>query len=134
MAILNWNKEHEIGIAKVDKQHSEIAGIINELYDLLESKDNKQKIRLLKKLYKITKVHFETEEKLMKKYKVFNYFSHKAQHDRLLRILSELLDDVENHGKEVGESFLLLMRDWMINHNKFHDIKMGKELIEKGAK
>ncbi len=134
MAILNWDEKYKLGIAKVDKQHTEIAGIINKLHDLLDVKDDKQKLKLLIKLIKATKEHFETEEKLMTRHKVFNYFSHKAQHDRLLRILNELLDDVEENGKKVGESFLFLMRDWMINHHRFHDIKMAKELIEKGAK
>ena len=134
MAVLNWDEKYKLGIAKVDKQHTEIAEIINKLHDLLEVNDDKQKLKLLKKLIKTTKEHFETEEKLMTRHKVFNFFSHKAQHDRLLRILNELLEDVEDNGKEIGESFLFLMRDWMINHHRFHDIKMAKELIEKGAK
>jgi len=91
-------------------------------------------ISLLKEFYQLNVDHFVNEENLMKQYKTFNYFSHKAQHDRLLRILRELLRDFEENKIGLSEQMLYLFHDWMINHFKFHDKKMGKELVEKGAK
>ncbi len=134
MAFLVWDENYLIGIKEIDKQHTEIAEIINQLHDLLESNDKKKILTLLRKLNKLVDTHFETEEKYMKEYKVFNIFSHKAQHNRLSRILDEHLEEVEEGNKELNESFVTLLRDWMVNHHRFHDKKMGEELVKKGVK
>jgi hemerythrin-like metal-binding protein len=134
MPILEWDERYSIGIKKVDKQHTEIAGYINKLHELLGSNNKKEIIELLRKLNKAVDEHFATEEKLMQKYRIFNIFSHTAQHNRLSRILDENLEEVEEGNKELNEQFIMLMRDWMINHHKFHDKKMGEELVKKGAK
>ncbi len=134
MPLLNWDERYSLGIKKVDKQHDEITKILNRLYELLDSDKEKEILALLEKLNKTVDEHFETENQLMKKYKIFNFFSHKAQHDRLSRILDENLEEVKDGNKKLNEPFLLLMRDWMINHHRFHDKKMGEELKKKGAK
>ena len=134
MALLEWDERYLLGIKKIDKQHNDIAKIINRLYELLDSDNSDEKIKLLEKLNKTIDRHFETENNLMVKHKIFNYFSHKAQHDRLERILDNNLEEVKAGNVQLNKEFLLLMRDWMINHHKFHDMKMGRELIEKGVK
>ncbi len=134
MPLLDWDERYLVGIKKVDKQHKDIAKILNRLYELLDSDEEKEILSLLEKLNKTIDEHFATENELMTKYKIFNFFSHKAQHDRLARILDENLEEVKEGNKKLNEPFLLLMRDWMINHHKFHDKKMGEELIKKGAK
>ncbi len=134
MPLLNWDEQYMVGIKKIDKQHTDIVNIINKLYELLDSNDNNTIIKLLEKLNDTVKKHFETENKLMTKHKIFNYFSHKAQHDRLERILEKNLDDAKAGTFELNKEFVLLMRDWMVNHHRFHDKKMGEELKGKGVK
>ncbi len=134
MSFLEWGDEYMTGIESVDNEHKGAVEIINRLYELSGTNERSHISELLGKLYDETKAHFDNEERLMKEYKIFNYFSHKAQHDRLLRILKEFISEYGNNNKELSEQFLVLLHDWMINHYKFHDGKMGRELVEKGAK
>jgi len=134
MSFLDWDEQYLTGIESVDNEHKAAAGIINKLHDLAGTNERSHIAELLNVLYDETKAHFDNEERLMKEYKIFNYFSHKAQHDRLLRILKEFISEFENNNKELSDQFLYLLHDWMINHFKFHDGKMGRELVEKGAK
>ncbi len=134
MSYLEWDEQYITGIKSIDDEHISAAKIINELYALSNTNERSHIAELLNELFSQTKAHFENEESLMKQYKIFNYFSHKAQHDRLLRILKEFITEFENGKKNLSKQFLELLHDWMINHFKFHDGKMGRELIEKGAK
>ncbi len=134
MSFLEWGDEYITGIESVDNEHKGAVEIINQLYELSGTNERSHISELLGKFYDETKAHFENEERLMKEYKIFNYFSHKAQHDRLLRILREFISEFDNNHKELTPQFLNLLHDWMINHFKFHDGKMGRELVEKGAK
>ena len=134
MGFLDWDEQYLTGIESVDNEHKAAADIINRLYELRDTNERSQITELLHVLFDETKAHFDNEERLMKEYKIFNYFSHKAQHDRLLRILKNFIAEFENNNKELSEQFLFLLHDWMINHYKFHDGKMGRELVEKGAK
>ncbi len=134
MSFLEWGDEYMTGIESVDNEHKGAVEIINRLYELSGTNERSHIAELLNVLYHETKAHFDNEERLMKEYKIFNYFSHKAQHDRLLRILKEFISEYGNNNKELSEQFLVLLHDWMINHYKFHDGKMGRELVEKGAK
>jgi hemerythrin-like metal-binding protein len=134
MNFLDWNESFNTGIKSVDNEHSRAAEIINELHDLKDSNERSHILELLKEFYQLNADHFANEENLMKQYKTFNYFSHKAQHDRLLRILREFLRDFEANKIGLSDQMLNLFHDWMINHFKFHDKKMGIELVEKGAK
>ncbi len=134
MSFLDWGDEFLTGIKSVDNEHLKAVGVINQLYELRDTNERSHMAELLNVLYDETKAHFENEERLMKEYKIFNYFSHKSQHDRLLRILKNFISEFENNNKELSVQFLVLLHDWMINHFKFHDGKMGRELVEKGAK
>ncbi len=134
MKFLNWDESFTTGIESIDNEHNRAAEIINELYLLKDSNERSHILELLKEFYQLNVDHFANEENLMKQYKIFNYFSHKAQHDRLLRIIRELLVDFESNKIGLSEQMLNLFKDWMINHFRFHDKKMGIELVKKGVK
>ncbi len=133
MTFLHWNTSHATGISIVDKQHDQIAEKINQLYKLIGTNEHSQIVEVLKELNKLMDEHFSTENALMKEHKVFNYFSHKAQHDRLSRILDDNLDDIIQKEKDLTPQYLILLRDWTINHLKFHDKPMADDLKSKGV-
>ena len=83
MKFMNFDKEQEIGIKKIDSQHKQIINSLNHLYNI-KNRDKKEILESLSQLIDQMKIHFESEEELMKQNKFINYISHKLEHDRAL--------------------------------------------------
>ncbi|MBN1301716.1 MAG: hemerythrin family protein [Melioribacteraceae bacterium] len=115
----------------IDEQHLKFAEIVSELYDLL-GQDKSETIKyLLKQLAQETVTHFDTEEELMKKFKYENYFSHKMEHDRFLRKTTDYVNDVINGNASLNLEMLKSFKNWLINHIRLNDAKLGGYLVTK---
>ncbi|MBK7106070.1 MAG: hypothetical protein IPH62_12380 [Ignavibacteriae bacterium] len=73
MEFLKFEKKHVLGIQEIDVQHKEIYESVNHLYEILNG-DKKEIIENYQSLLQKLKVHFETEENLMKKIKWLSLF------------------------------------------------------------
>ena len=68
MPILNWSEEFSINVAEIDAQHKKLLEHVNNLHAAVEAKIDKTDLRqMLVSLVEFTRLHFSTEEKLMKK-------------------------------------------------------------------
>lgn len=135
MALITWNKSLSVNIESIDDEHKMLIAMLNEFYDNLALKSNKENIsELLAKMQDYTIYHFRNEEEHLKLHGYSNLKDHIKEH----RIFIEKVNEVEKRFSD-GKSILSLelinfLKDWLQNHIMVSDKKYSDFLISKGVK
>ena len=96
MTRLQWRDEFSIGIADVDYEHRELVGLINDLIERIGKGSGDSVPEYLGEIYARIAAHFALEEKIMRECNYDQYADHKADHDRLLDVIREIMDDYDD--------------------------------------
>ena len=130
MGLIQWRKEFETGVAEVDHEHQELVDLINELHEQIGANASRQKVSdFLGEVFAKISAHFALEETVMRKHDYDEYLDHKADHEKLLDDLRDIMDDFEagtdaDYKKALGGA----VRDWFVNHFKTKDARLHKKL------
>jgi len=130
MSLIEWRKEFETGISEVDHEHKELVDLINTLHEQLESETTRETIKtFLGEIFARISAHFALEETVMRKHAYDEYADHKADHEKLLDDLRDIMDDFD-HGTSVDYKDALgtTVRNWFIEHFKTRDARLHKML------
>ena len=133
MNFIQWSDELIVNVPVIDQQHKNMAEILNALYQTLGSGNEMKAKLLMKDLVEDVKIHFETEEDLMKNNKYLNFFSHKLEHDRFVKKAEELNEQVQSGKLQVNLEMMKSFKNWFYNHIDINDKKMGDYLVLKGV-
>ena len=128
MSLLAWRPEYSIGIPAIDHEHRELIGWIDVLLqdlDVANSTDDRIE-QLLGEIHARIAAHFALEEKTMRDLGYVHYGDHKADHERLLDELRDIME--EEHPKEAFNATRLAARmtAWFSNHFRDKDAKLHK--------
>lgn len=127
-----WNKDNEIGIPIIDEQHRVAVGTINSLFYFMQMKRGVAALRpTLSVLEQYTKIHFETEEELMKLHGFRDLDAHLLLHRDLQSQTHEVLHEaLANSDATIVLNFL---KDWWLDHINKQDRKFAEHLRHTGA-
>ena len=129
MALIEWKKEFEVGIADVDHEHQEIITLINNLHDAMSGENATISVMdFLGEIYTHVSAHFALEEKIMRTHKYDQYTEHKADHERLLDELRDIMDDYEENAFFSDKEFAGHVEHWFTDHFKTKDARLHKHL------
>ena len=130
MTLIEWRKDFETGIADVDHEHRELVDLINELHEKLdETADNAVVQAFLGEVFSRIAAHFALEESVMRKHGYDEYADHKADHERLLDDIRDIMDDFEAGVYADYRSALAgAVRDWFVDHFKTRDARLHRLL------
>ena len=130
MAIVEWRDEFRIGIASVDHEHQELVQLINDLHAQVQGESDPQAVAgFLGEVNAKISAHFALEEKIMRDRDYDEYADHKADHERLLDGIRDIMDDYESGAyTNYGEALSTHLRDWFTQHFKTRDARMHKAL------
>jgi hemerythrin len=130
MALIEWRKEYQTGIAEVDHEHQELVEIINELHEQIGSGASRDTVSsFLGEVFAKISAHFALEETVMRKHGYDEYADHKADHEKLLDDLRDIMDDFEaGAGTDYKQALAVAVRDWFVNHFKTKDARLHKKL------
>ena len=128
MALLQWKDQYSVGIEAVDHEHKELIELINRLHDELTAKGEELSIEaFFGDLFKGISAHFALEERFMRERRYDQLAQHKADHERLLDEIRDMMDDFE--GLEVASADLGTRLDaWFSRHFETHDARLHKAL------
>ena len=135
MEKLQWNNNLSIGVKLIDEQHKLWIERFNDLSGAIEAMESPaQLVKTLDFLVDYTSFHFSTEEKQMEKNNYPDFEEHKKKHEELKKTLNHLVDDFEEEGasQELANYVNTFLGNWLINHIKEVDLKLGKFFQEKG--
>jgi len=130
MSLIQWRKEFETGVAEVDHEHQELVGLINELHEQIGADAARETVSdFLGEVFAKISAHFALEETVMRKHDYDEYADHKADHEKLLDDLRDIMDDFEaDAGADYKKALGAAVRDWFVNHFKTKDARLHKKL------
>jgi hemerythrin-like metal-binding protein len=129
MALLQWKDQYRTGIEAVDAEHQELIALINRLHDELTASGSKSSVdAFFGDLFRGISAHFALEERFMREKHYDQLPQHKADHERLLDEIRDIMDEyVES--SEAGEAELVERLDaWFSRHFETHDSRLHKAL------
>ncbi len=125
MTLLVWRDEYRIGIAEVDHEHRELIGLINDLHAALGADRSSARIEdFLGEIHARIAAHFALEEKGMKAHRYPELNQHKADHERLLDDIRDIMDEHNENGVLDDEAFSNRLATWFGDHFKTFDARL----------
>jgi hemerythrin len=131
-----WDSSLEIGYELIDNQHKQL---FEAIYDLIDYCDGAHSDDQLKKsmdfLNSYTIKHFFDEEQIQQKYKYPDFPNHKKLHDGFKEVVKGFSHRLilEGVSKELVEEVQKKIYDWLVNHIRIQDKKVGNHLKSVGA-
>jgi hemerythrin len=131
-----WDESLLTGHRIIDEQHMQLFDTLINLIEASEQGLGKNQIyTTLDFLSEYTIMHFKTEEDLQKEYGYPDYALHKQCHDEFKSTIYDTLQTLHKKGpeKELIDSVVKTVGDWLITHIKGSDIEMAAYLKSQGA-
>jgi hemerythrin-like metal-binding protein len=127
MALLHWKNEYSVGIEAVDYEHRELIDLINRLYEELSAKGAASSaVSFFGDLFKGISAHFALEERFMREHGYDQLAQHKADHERLLDEIRDMMDEVADG--EIANNLSERLDAWFSRHFETHDARLHKAL------
>ena len=129
-SLIEWRDEFKTGIADVDYEHSQLIGLINDIYRELGERPDKADIgAALGEIHVKISAHFALEEKIMRERRYDQYADHKADHERLLDEIRDIMDAFEETPEfDYAEALVARVTPWFTGHFKTKDARLHRML------
>lgn len=125
MTLLEWRDEYRIGIAEVDHEHQGLICLINDVHAALGADRSSARIEeFLGEIYARISAHFALEEKDMRAHRYPEFAQHKADHERLLDEIRDIMDEHSESGVLDDHAFSNRLAAWFGNHFKTYDARL----------
>jgi len=130
MTLVEWRDEFRTGIDAVDFEHRELISLINEAHAELESGSSRREFEaFLGEIFARISSHFALEERIMRAKGYDQFDDHKADHERLLDDIRDIMDEYDAGGyegltRELGKR----LQDWFVEHFKTRDARLHRML------
>jgi hemerythrin len=129
MTLLQWQDNFNLGIEEVDHEHRELIGLINALHDSLATDRSAVRVEaFLGEVLADISAHFALEEKVMRARRYDALEEHKADHERLLDELRDLMDEQADGAVLDEERFAQRLAQWFAGHFQTHDARLHRFL------
>ena len=129
MNLVEWRDEFKIGIEEVDFEHQELIELINELYAEAKKEDSSMTVMdYLEEIFAKISAHFALEEKVMRDLRYDEYEEHKEDHELLLDIIRDIMDEYMDTPTLDEEQFSERLNKWFTQHFSTKDARMHKFL------
>jgi len=117
--LVTWSDTFSCGIKLIDDQHKELIRLVNEMFmHVTGPKRNELDYltEVIEKLVKYVKIHFSTEEKIMRAIKYEGFIEHKKAHDNFIFKIIETVDEFTTGKRKSLYSFTRFLKDWIFSH------------------
>jgi len=129
MSLIEWDDRFSVGVASVDHEHRELIALINATHDrLLRPGAEAAMPDFLGEIYARISAHFALEERLMQEKHYDHYSEHKADHERLLEEIRDMMDDYEDSNFFNEQRFSGKLQAWFTGHFRTHDARLHQNL------
>ena len=127
MSLIEWDEKYSVGVAAVDHEHRELIGLVNEAHDRLMRPGVADAVMdFLGEIFARISAHFALEEKIMRAGNYDHYDAHKADHERLLDEIRDIMDDYEDGEFFSEELFAQQLKTWFAEHFRTHDARLHR--------
>ena len=129
MALMQWKDHFSVGIDAVDHEHKQLIALINRLHDELARQGAKPTVAaFFGDLLAGISAHFALEERFMRERRYDELRQHKADHERLLDEIRDLMDEFEDTAEMRDDELAARLEAWFARHFETHDARLHKAL------
>lgn len=130
MALIEWKESFKVGIESVDHEHRALIELINALHARLgPDAEREAVIRVLGEIFARISAHFALEEAIMRETGYDEFAAHKADHERLLDEIRDIMDDVEAEvGIDLDAELSARLERWFTVHFQSFDARLHRRL------
>lgn len=120
-------EEYKIGVKIIDTQHGRLFKLINHLQKVRNDHNGSGGMvrEALLELENYLRVHFATEEEIMRVYNYPGYEAHKIIHKEFWENVSALRKDCENGSLVLLGSMVMVLIQWVNSHIQETDKELG---------
>ncbi len=134
MSFFQWNQNLVLGVQKMDGEHQQLVGLMNQLFEANERKLPKQEIvSAFKALADYTVKHFADEEAYMESVGFPDIEKHKIIHKDLLSKVGAHFEGFKNGGTLVDQSVFDFLNLWLKAHIMGLDMKYAHHALKKAG-
>ncbi len=135
MALIQWDSSLSVNVAEIDKEHERLVAMINELNDAMrQGKGRETMAAIIGNLFNYAGNHFMTEEKYFDKFKYPATASHKLEHSRFVKKVSEFKNGFDSGQVALSIEVMNFLKDWLKDHIQVTDKRYAPFFNEKGLK
>jgi hemerythrin-like metal-binding protein len=129
MSLIEWDEKYSVGVAAVDYEHRELIGLVNAAHDRLMRPGAAEAVMdFLGEIFARISAHFALEEQIMRVKNYDHYGAHKADHERLLDEIRDIMDDYEDEEFFSEELLAQQLKTWFAGHFRTHDARLHRRL------
>ncbi|MFA9453338.1 MAG: bacteriohemerythrin [Candidatus Aminicenantaceae bacterium] len=135
MSEIAWDDSLSVGVGLIDDQHKMLIEKLKDLSDDFKQGHEQNKImKTLGFMIDYTNFHFTAEEKVMAEYDYTELEDQQQQHAEFKTTLENILLDLREDGPsdELAKSINVFLLNWLVNHIKGSDQRLGAYLNEQG--
>jgi hemerythrin len=123
----------DVGVGEMDSEHDLLLGVVRALDKAVISAPHAQVEALLQQLAEYTRVHFATEEIMMRLYAYPEFANHQLEHARLIEQIEQVRREFAQGHVQPTRSFASALRHWFTDHVRTHDADLARFVRETGA-
>ncbi len=117
MQLIKWDDKFVMGLKEVDDQHEHLINIVNKLYDAMLLGKGKSILKdILKELVDYANYHFETEEKIFKKYNYPKSAEHTQIHSEFKKQVYEIKENFDQSNFANSTKVFNFVKVWVSDH------------------
>ena len=129
MAPIAWRPEFSVGDPAVDHEHRELVDLVNTAAGaILDGHPDADVDRRMGDLYRAISAHFAHEEQQMSRAEYDQLPQHKADHERLLDQLRDIMDGADGLSAATAERITAVLEAWFTDHFRTHDSRLHHKL------
>jgi hemerythrin len=135
MSEIAWDDSLSVGVGLIDDQHKMLIEKLKDLSDDFKQGHEQNKImKTLGFMIDYTDFHFTAEEKVMAENDYPELEDQQQQHAEFKTTLENILLDLREDGPsdELAKSINVFLLNWLVNHIKGSDQRLGAYLNEQG--
>lgn len=122
---MEWVQDFESGLPEIDVQHQHIFTLIERIRDV-EKRSGRSGVRdAVIELERVTRAHFEFEERLMVAYDYRDSAKHAADHESLLREVQSYQDNTIFNARQLT----LVLFNWLVSHTMMEDRPLALHIL-----
>jgi hemerythrin-like metal-binding protein len=127
---VEWRDDFATGVASIDHEHREMVGLLNLIFDKLESEADREAVAdFLGEVHARIAAHFALEEQIMRQKEYDQYQDHKTDHERLLDDIRDIMDAHQDDTyAERKHAFADRLQAWFVEHFRTRDARLHKNL------
>lgn len=132
--LVEWSDDLSVGIAEIDDQHKKLVEMLNRMHDAIREHRGSSVTRpILNEIAEYTRVHFATEESLMRATNYPDYEVHKAQHEDLIAQVQDLQAKLDAGSHSISFELLHFLKGWLTHHIIESDKLYGPYFLSRGV-